>query len=317
MSLDLFELLVAEALELGVKKLVFSGWGEPLVHPGIESIVKMCKERGLGVALNTNGVLLNRFTDLVLEHVDELFVSLDAALSKTYTSLRTAEPAFESVIRSLEEILRVKQVRGSLKPVVVALFTVTRLNIDDLSAFLELARSLGVNGVVLSFSIPFSNDSINCLSSTECVELFYTKLREAEAKFKEIGFSIAVPLKPYTPNVKCPFATSRALFIRSDGAIAPCIYYAYSWVTTLFGLRRSLRAVILGRVGRDRIIDVWRTRYAKMFYRLSLRKSIPSCLTCTLAEYCMKTRSNEVDCLGGEPNCGHCPFYHGLAFCPL
>jgi hypothetical protein len=69
----------------------------------------------------------------------------------------------------------------------------------------------GVNGVVLSFSIPFSNDSINCLSSTECVELFYTKLREAEAKFKEIGFSIAVPLKPLYTKCEVPICRKQSV----------------------------------------------------------------------------------------------------------
>lgn len=316
MDLNTFEELVREALEIGAKKIVFSGWGEPLAHPRIDSMVKMCKELELSVALNTNGTLLNMFTDLVLRYVDELFVSLDSASAKTYASLRRL-PIFNTVIQSLEEVLRFKQLRGSLKPRVVALYTVTKLNIEDIVAFLKMARDLGVNEVVFSFSIPFNNNSINCLSSSECVEQFYAKLAEAEAVLKELGPSISKPPKPFTPDVKCPFASNRALFIRSDGAITPCIHYAYSWTTTVFGLRRSIKAVILGHIGKDRIIDVWRTRYAKMLYRLSLRKAIPSCLTCTLAEYCMKTRSNEADCLGGEPNCGHCPFYHRLTFCPL
>uniref|UniRef100_A0A7C5TG76 Radical SAM protein n=1 Tax=Ignisphaera aggregans TaxID=334771 RepID=A0A7C5TG76_9CREN len=315
-DLNLFESLVVEALESGVKKVVFSGWGEPLIHPSIDRMVGMCKELGLSIALNTNGVLLYKFTNLVLNYVDELFLSLDAASAKTYSSIRSA-PVFNSIIYSLKEILRVKQLRGFLKPRIIALYTVTKLNIEDIDLFLELAKGLGVNEAVFSFSIPFNNDSFNCLSSIECLESFYTKFREAEAKFKELGFSIATPPRPYTPNVKCPFAANRALFIRSDGAVTPCIYYAYSWTTTIFGLKRSLKAVILGYIGKDRLIDIWRNRYSKIFYRLGLRKSVPSCLTCTLAEYCMKTRSNEVDCLGGQPNCGHCPFYHGLTFCPL
>jgi len=144
---------VRETLEIGVKKIVFSGRGESLAHPRIDSMVKMCKELGLSVALNTNGTLLHMFTDLVLRYVDELFASLDSASAKTYASLRLL-PIFNTVIQSLEEVLRFKQLRCILKPRVVALCTVTKLNIEDIVAFLKMARDLGVNEVVFSFSIP-------------------------------------------------------------------------------------------------------------------------------------------------------------------
>lgn len=307
MDLNLFKNLIIEASEIGVKKIVFSGWGEPLIHPNIDLMIKFCKMLKLDTALNTNGILLSDFINIIVDYVDELYISLDIAKVRIFNSL----------IHSLEEITKVKQLRGTLKPRVIALYTITRLNIDDVELFLELARSLGINGVMFSFSIPFDEDNIGCLNSVECVNYFYLKIREAMDKLKELGLSISIPSKPYTPNVKCPFVASRALFIRSDGAITPCIYYAYSWVSKIFGVKRRLKAITLGYIGKDKIINVWREKYAKIFYRLNLRKSIPSCFACTLVEYCVKTRSNEVDCLGGEPNCGHCPFYHGLTFCPL
>ena len=316
MNLDLFKILIVEASSIGIKKIVFSGWGEPLLHPYIDYMIRLCRDLGLSVALNTNGVLLYKSINLVLENVDELYISLDVESLKTHTSTCNTR-VFNSIVTSLEEILRAKQLSGSLKPRVIALYTVTKSNISDIELFLELSRNLGVNEIVFSFSIPFSTNSINCLDSLACVDEFYVKIREAVGKLREFGLNLTIPLRPYSPSVKCPFANSRALFIRSDGFITPCIYYAYSWKTVIFGVERYLKSVILGRISRDKLIDVWRNKYAKILYRLNLRKSIPSCLTCTLVEYCAKTRDNSVDCLGGEPNCGHCPFYHGLTFCPL
>jgi len=315
-DLNLFDEIVVEAKEIGVRKIVFSGWGEPLTHPYVDLLIKMCRDHGLEVALNTNGVLLSKFLNLVLDYVDELFVSLDAASIEIYNSIRGSS-LFYSVIDSLKEISKVKQLKGSLKPRLIALYTLTKKNIDDINLFLDLANSIGINEAVFSFSIPFTEDSINCLNSIKCIDQFYTKVEKISTKFKDLGVSVTIPPKPFTPNVKCPFASSRALFVRSDGAITPCIYYAYSWTTTIFGIKRTIKSFVLGYIGKDKIIDIWRNRYAKMFYRLNLRKSIPSCLTCTLANYCMKTRNNEADCLGGEPNCGHCPFYHNLTYCPL
>lgn len=316
MDLSLFKSVVTEASKIGVKKIVFSGWGEPLTHPDVDHMMRLCKSLNLRVSLNTNGVMLSNFIDLVIQYVDELYISLDAIAGKSSSFTQTLS-IFNPVVYYLKEITRVKQLRGSLKPKVIALYTVTKLNVDNVAYFLELAKDIGVNEVLFSFSIPSEGDGINCLDSFECVERFYLRIGEAMNKFKELGLSILTPLKPYTPDTRCPFATSKALFVRSDGAITPCIYYAYSWASKIFGIRRRLKAVILGYVGRDSIVNVWREKYAKMFYRLSLRKATPSCLTCVLVEYCVKTRSNEVDCLGGEPNCGHCPFYHGLTYCPL
>lgn len=317
MDLNLFKKLIEEAIEVGVKKIVFSGWGEPLTHPLANHMLKFCKDSGLHVALNTNGLLLPKFTKLMIDYVDELYISLDAGTSKTYSLVRLS-PTFNSIIHSLEDITRFKQLKGFLKPKIIALYTITQLNIDDIESFLSLTKDLGVNEVVFSFSIPFTEDDAdNCLNSNECIERFYTKIEKTMMLFKELGQYITLPSRSCTPNVRCPFASSRALFIRCDGAITPCLYYAYSWTTSIFGIRREIKSVVLGYVGKDRLINVWRSRYAKMFYRLGLKRSIPSCLTCTLVKYCTKTRSNDVDCLGGAPNCGHCPFYHGLTFCPI
>lgn len=317
MDMQLFEKVLNEGIKSGVKKIVFTGWGEPFTHPRLDYIVRICKKHRLEVAINTNGLLLGEFMDLIVDYVDELYISLDAATAQMHSYIR-APKVFSYIIKSVEELTKVKQERGSLKPYLKALFTVTKVNVNEIEGLLSLTRDLGFNEVVFSFSIPYNSiDDAGCLSSIECIDSFFLKLREAMSKLREIGLGITTPHTLYKPGTRCPFATNRALFIRSDGAITPCIYYAYSWSPSIFGIRRNVKAVVLGYIGKDNLIDVWRKKYAKMFYKLSLRRSIPSCLACTLVEYCIKTRSNEVDCLGNEPNCGHCPFYHNLTFCPL
>jgi wyosine [tRNA(Phe)-imidazoG37] synthetase (radical SAM superfamily) len=65
--------------------------------------------------------------NLILDSVDELHVSLDATSIKTYTSMRIKH-VFNSIINSLEEISRFKQLKCSLKPRVIVLYAVTKLN---------------------------------------------------------------------------------------------------------------------------------------------------------------------------------------------
>jgi len=47
MSIKLFKKIIDEASNIGVKWIVFSGWGEPLVHPNIIEFPKYVKERDL------------------------------------------------------------------------------------------------------------------------------------------------------------------------------------------------------------------------------------------------------------------------------
>lgn len=313
MDLKFFKSILSEAIENNVGRIVFSGWGEPLIHPEIQYMIKMCKDLGLEVAINTNGSRIDELIDTLVKYVDEIYISLDAATARIYNIVR--QPTmFSGIIQSLSKLVSIKQVRGQIKPVIKILFTVTFLNIVDVEYFLKLAVELGVNEVVFTSAIPYSDQDIGCLSSIKCIEDLSIQLKKALEEFKEFSLRITAPQTQYTAS--CPFASKRALFIRCDGVVTPCIHYAYSWTPNILGINRYIKRVVLGYIGKDRLINIWRNRYAKIFYRLYFKR-IPSCLACSLVEYCGKTRENTADCLGGEPNCGHCPYYHSLSYCPL
>jgi len=316
MNLEVFEKLLDNALDAGVSKIVFSGWGEPFTNPHIRHMIKFCKNLGLKVAVNTNGTLIEKFFDIVVECVDELYLSLDAATVRTYSSVRRST-AFNEVVGSLVKLVNNKRVRGSLKPVVKAIFTITRINMNEVSEFLELVSKIGINEAVFTHTIPHSQlMHAECVDFEKCIEEFHFKLKDALSSIKELGVTVTAPRKLGSTPLSCPFAEKRALFIRCDGAIAPCIYYAYTWSPRILSITRTIKEVVLGDVSRDKLIEVWRNAYSKMLFKLYFKK-MPSCLTCTLVNYCSRTRSNEADCLGNAPTCGQCPYLHGLAFCPL
>lgn len=67
--------MLDELAALGTLSVCFDG-GEPLVHPGIEKLVRRAKTHGLRVSMSTNGMLLKK-KPRVLDCVDVIKISID------------------------------------------------------------------------------------------------------------------------------------------------------------------------------------------------------------------------------------------------
>lgn len=316
MSMDVLKKVLDNVVNAGVGRVVLTGWGEPLTHPEVEEVIKSCRERGLQVVLNTNGFRLLELSGAIVEWVDELALSVDAPTAELYSVIR-AGGSLPPVLSGLRRLLEFKRLSGSVKPYVKLLYTVNRLNAGEAGRLLELARVAGVNEVVYSYYIPLAEgDGLDCLNDPECVKLFGESVSRAKSVMPELSVRISMPAHPVGVQRSCPFASNRALYIRCDGLVTPCIYYSRNWGTNLLNVRRRIHEVLLGDASSEPLTEIWRSRYGRMFYKLSFSR-IPSCLTCKLVEYCGRTRSNDSDCLGNTPTCAHCPFYHGLTYCPL
>jgi len=107
------------------------------------------------------------------------------------------------------------------------------------------------------------------------------------------------------------------MYIRYDGYVAPCIYYAHNWRNAFFGIEREIHRVLFGNIREKNLLEIWRSpEYALFRFRATFFTQ-PSCLDCPLAPYCTYTLSNESDCWGNTPTCAHCPYSHDIARCPL
>lgn len=303
MDAELFKHLLDLADEAGVERIVFSGWGEPTVHPSLLDFIGEVKGRGKGLVLNTNGLRLCGVAEALVElNVDEVVVSL--------SSFKDTSGILELRGRRLT--------KRSSKPVVKALFTITRLNFNEIRSSVSLAKELGIREIYFSYYIPYIGDGADLdLLSGEAYKVgLVDPFEDLTSWISGAGVRFAYPgLSPRFSRA-CPFASNRALFIRCDGVVFPCLYFSRSWNTKVLGTLREIREFPLGDVAKDSLIDIWRSKYSEMFFRLSFNQ-LPSCLECPFREGCSFTSSNESDCWGGSPNCAHCPYLHKLSFCPL
>lgn len=314
----LYEKVLESLSKAGVSKIVFSGWGEPLTHRRILDFIGLAKEYKFKIILNTNGTLLESYGyDIVKLGVDEVVVSIDALTKDIYEELRVGGEV-ESVIRGLKTLTEAR--RKFMKPMILGFnFTVTRLNYRELPNILKLAYEFKASYIRLSNMIPLNDDlrELSCLEDSKCIE-------EVEKQLNTIGMLVLdLNIDVYRVNFKikaqrtCPFMLNKALYIRWDGGIAPCLHYAHTYTMALYGVRREIKSVTFGDVKLKNILDIWRDEeYVKFRFRTKLGY-LPSCLDCDLVDYCVYTMSNDMDCWGNSPTCAHCPFLYNLSSCPL
>jgi MoaA/NifB/PqqE/SkfB family radical SAM enzyme len=161
---------VKEARGIGVRRIVYTGWGEPTVHPRFMEFLEVAKKLGFEVVVNTNGSRLEELAvDFVRLGIDEVYVSIDAFDIKLYSSIRRFGD-LSTVTRGLLTLKRVKADMFSVKPVVKAIPTVTRANVGEVSRVLDYAVNTGISEVVISSYIPYigGDPRLDCLGDEDC-----------------------------------------------------------------------------------------------------------------------------------------------------
>ncbi len=316
-----FNKLIEQSVDVGVEKISFSGWGEPLVHPNIIDFIEEAKNNGIKILLNTNGSLLDHYGEELFKlGIDEIVVSMDAAEETIYASIRRGGH-LALVVKGLKKINELKKKYSSTNPILKFQFTINTLNYKQLPKLVKLARELGVVEITVSNIIPLSEEHeknlacyINCSDDSNEIE----KLKhEISLLVLEKNVNVILPNFSLKTERLCPFIENSAAFIRWDGGVSPCIYYAHSWKPVLYGIRRDINAVVFGNINHNHLRDIWRSPEYVVFRFRAKFFHMPSCLDCPVQEYCILARSNDSDCWGGSPTCAHCPYSRDYVRCPL
>jgi radical SAM protein with 4Fe4S-binding SPASM domain len=128
--------------------LVLSG-GEPLYRPDIFQLARYATEKGIRVALATNGTLVTKEVarKIVDSGVRRVSISLDGADAETHDTFRGIPGAFEAAIyglRNLKELGMSVQINT----------TIARHNANQLPAVLDLSREIGADALHTFLLVP-------------------------------------------------------------------------------------------------------------------------------------------------------------------
>jgi radical SAM protein len=149
------DLPTAEALELieqvsqyAAPILVLSG-GEPLFRADIFELARFATDRGLRVALATNGTLVTKGVarQIVDAGVRRVSISLDGADAATHDAFRGLPGAFDAALQGLRNL---RELGMSLQ----INMTIARHNAHQLPDVLDLAKSLGADALHTFLLVP-------------------------------------------------------------------------------------------------------------------------------------------------------------------
>ena len=140
--------IITQLAEFANPILVLSG-GEPLYRTDIFQLASYATERGLRVALATNGTLVTKeiARKIVDSGVKRVSISLDGANAQTHDTFRGIPGAFEAAIygfRNLKERGMAVQIN----------MTIARHNAKELPAVLDMDRRIGADALHTFLLVP-------------------------------------------------------------------------------------------------------------------------------------------------------------------
>lgn len=130
---------------LKVQWVVLSG-GEPLMHSNLWRLCGMLRELNVRITLLSSGLLLARNAAAIVEHVDDVIVSLDGP-GEIHDFVRGVAHAFDLLAAGVQQIRALLTDLGRPDFGISARCTVQRSNFRHLIATMESARALGLNSI--------------------------------------------------------------------------------------------------------------------------------------------------------------------------
>src|ERR687892_302739 len=136
-------------------RVVLHGIGEPLLNREIFEIVAYLKARGATVVFNSDAISLHeqRGERLIESGLDEYRVSMDAATRETYRAIRGVDQ-FERVVGNVTRLVARARALGRSTPRVSLWFTASRVNLEELPAFVRLGPAAGA-AEICTQRVPF------------------------------------------------------------------------------------------------------------------------------------------------------------------
>jgi len=147
MDIGLFEKIIKEAegkSELAILHLM----GEPLVHPDLDKMIKICERANIKTVISTNAMLLNekRQEELSNSGLDTIILSFDGAKPETLEKIRLGAK-YEIIRRNIEQFLKRKN-----RPHAVVQMISFDLNIQEQDKFQKMWKKYNADVLIKPYT---------------------------------------------------------------------------------------------------------------------------------------------------------------------
>ncbi len=214
-----------EQISNGLKNLdnrgvILSGGGDPLLHPDFVEAVKLLRQNGMRIGVNSNGLALTECQALTIaEYCDYFRISLDAGTPELYQNIHGMDPKyFEKVIRNIKMMCQIKNHTGSRLSFGTGFLT-DKSTVDDMEVFVLLSKECGVDFAQFR---PFQGDSTDISES-------YNRIK---SKYETDSFKVLASVQKYQKFHKRNIRTydkCRGMFfstvITANARIYACLHH--------------------------------------------------------------------------------------------
>ncbi|GJQ59908.1 MAG: radical SAM protein [Candidatus Scalindua sp. AMX11] len=127
--------------------ITLNGYGEPLMCRDLPRIIGYARDKGTQVNTTTNGILLKKYAQQLLDsELNLLNVSLDAAREETYSRIRGLK-LFYKIVENIKYFNRLRM-EGKASTLLRLSIVVQQSNLNELAEFSELSKELGADSVI-------------------------------------------------------------------------------------------------------------------------------------------------------------------------
>lgn len=180
MKAEEIELLVAEFVKLGVKKIRFTG-GEPLLRKDFDDIVSRISKFNVEMAITSNGILVEQYLETFKKYgISKINISLDSLKSEKFHSI-TRRDNFNKVMNNID-LLFSNGFRPKINVVVIK-----GVNEDELVDFVELTKDWNTTVQFIEF-MPFQGnkwDLSKTVSAKDILSTIYSHYGEVNVVKQE------------------------------------------------------------------------------------------------------------------------------------
>jgi radical SAM protein with 4Fe4S-binding SPASM domain len=250
----------------------FTG-GEPTLRPALPRLVRHAKALGLKVNLISNGQRLDerRAAELAHAGLDSAQLSLEGPTAAAHDALVGRAGAFDRLWHGLDR-LRARGVRVHTNT------TVTRRNLEQLEAIVDLVSDRGLGRLTMNLVIPCGSAGGEASLAVRYADAGAVVLRlrsRAQARGVQLIWYSPLPLCLFNTvahglgNRGCA-AADGLLHVNPAGDVLPC---------SSFGHHETLGSLL-----RQPFEEVWQSRAARFFRAKQMMPS--SCRGCGEAAFC-------------------------------
>ncbi|MEL6698952.1 MAG: radical SAM protein [Bacteroidota bacterium] len=153
MPLEWLEKIFTQAQHLGIKEIIPSTMGEPLIYKHFEKILGLCEAYDMKLNLTTNGTFprksVESWAEMIVPVTSDVKFSWNGATAETYERVMQGI-SFEKVLDHLKRFIQARDqhaMAGGNYCRVTLQLTFMEVNMHELSDMIRLAADLGVDRV--------------------------------------------------------------------------------------------------------------------------------------------------------------------------